>query len=1054
MTAPTTCKSCGTEPLHAARFCHACGAPIASSSPSAEYKQVTVLFADVVHSMDIAAAVGAERLRDIMTELFEGSAAVVERFGGTVDKFTGDGIMALFGAPIALEDHAFRACVAALEIQREAGLLAAEVEGRDGITLHLRVGLNSGEVIAGEIGSNPMSYTAIGAQVGMAQRMEAVAPPGGVMLTESTVRLVQDNAVLDEAEMARVKGADVPVPAYRLRSMAARRPVQARASTLVGRQWELVALAGMADRSVCGHGSVIGVVGPAGIGKSRIVAETTAIAASRGAQVFSTFCESHASEIPFHVVARLLRAAFGIDELADDDEARAQVRTQIPGAQSDDMLLLDDLLGISEPGVEQPDIAPEARRRRLTALVNDVSLARSKPSVYVIEDAHWIDQVSESMLADFLSVVPRTRSLVLITYRPEYGGVLTCTPGGQTIALAPLDDSETAALIAELLGADPSVTALTEQIAERAAGNPFFVQEIVRDLADRGVLQGARGAYVCPDPADVSVPASLQAAIAARIDRLDGAAKRTLNAAAVIGMRFRGDLLAAVVSDTALAELLHEELIDQVMFTPRAQYAFRHPLIRAVAYGSQLKSTRADLHRRLAGAIEQQDPGSADENAALIAEHCDAAGDLHAAYGWHMRAGSWLTYRDLSSARMSWHRARQVADRLPAEDPDSTAMRIEPRAVLCASAWRVGGSVADTGFEELRDLTTMAGDKRSLAIGMSGQLMTLTFHAELRESSRLATEHADLLESIGDAELTVGLIQGAIISKWQAGEMVEALRLAQRAIDLAHGDLALGNLVVGSPLAMVTATRGAAASSLGRAGWMEDFNTAIAMAREFDPFSRVFTVMFKTIAILNGVLVPDEGTLRDTAEVLELAEQSGDDFTLANAQLARGVALVHRDDPAARQLAFEMFEVVRQVALQERLTICAVWCFDMSIAREKVRSGDLDGAIDLSRAVVDNEFRSGEMVYRGPAISVLVEALLARHAQGDLEEAQAAVDRLAAVPTDPGFVLYDVPVLRLRALLARAHGDDSGYREFADRYRKLATSLGFKGHMTIANEMT
>jgi adenylate cyclase len=1014
-----------------------------------------VLFADVVHSMDIAAAVGAERLREIMTELFEGSAAVVERFGGTVDKFTGDGIMALFGAPIALEDHAFRACMAALEIQREAGLLAAEVESRDGgITLHLRVGLNSGEVIAGEIGSNPMSYTAIGAQVGMAQRMEAVAPPGGVMLTESTVRLVQDNAMLDEAEMVRVKGADVPVPAYRLRSIAARQPLQARVSTLVGRQWELVALAGMADRSVCGHGSVIGVVGPAGIGKSRIVAETVAIAASRGAQVFSTFCESHASEIPFHVVARLLRAAFGIDELVDDDEARAEVRAQIPGAQSDDMLLLDDLLGISEPGVEQPEIAPEARRRRLTALVNDASLARSKPSVYVIEDAHWIDKVSESMLADFLSVVPRTRSLVLITYRPEYGGVLTCTAGGQTIALAPLDDSETAALIAELLGADPSVTALTEQIAARAAGNPFFVQEIVRDLADRGVLQGERGAYVCPDPADVSVPATLQAAIAARIDRLHGAAKRTLNAAAVIGMRFRGDLLAAVVGDAALAELLQEELIDQVMFTPRAQYAFRHPLIRAVAYGSQLKSTRADLHRRLAAAIEQQDPVSADENAALIAEHCEAAGDLHAAYGWHMRAGSWLTYRDFSSARMSWQRARQIADRLPAEDPECTAMRIETRALLCATAWRVGGSVIDTGFEELRDLTTVAGDKRSLAIGMSGQLMTLTFHAELRESSRLATEHFDLLESIGDAELTVGLIQGAIISKWQAGEMVEALRLAQRAIDLAHGDLTLGNLVVGSPLAMVTATRAAAASSLGRPGWKDDFNTAIAMARGFDPFSRVFTVMFKAITILNGVLLPDEVTLRDTAEVLEVAEQSGDDFTLANAQMARGVALVHLDDAAQRQRAFDLFALVRQAALQEKLTIVAVWFFDISIAREKMRTGDLNGAIDLSRAMVDNEFRSGEMVYRGPAISVLVEALLARHAQGDLEEAQAAVDRLAAVPTDPGFVLYDVPLLRLRALLARAHGDDSGYQEFADRYRKLATSLGFEGHMAIANAMT
>ena len=245
------------------------------------------------------------------------------------------------------------------------------------------------------------------------------------------------------------------------------------------------------------------------------------------------------------------------------------------------------------------------------------------------------------MLADFLTVIPRTPSMVLITSRPEYEGALTRAHGAQTIALAPLGDSDTAALLGELLGSDPSVGELAAIIAERAAGNPFFAEEMVRELAQRGVLAGERGGYVCrADVAEVSVPATVQAAIEARIDRLTTPAKRTLNAASVIGARFEAELLAALGIDPVFDELLGAELIDQVRFTPSAEYAFRHPLIRAVAYESQLKSDRAQLHRRLAAAIEARDPAAADENAALIAEHLEAAGDLHAAYGWHMRAGN------------------------------------------------------------------------------------------------------------------------------------------------------------------------------------------------------------------------------------------------------------------------------------------------------------------------------------------------------------------------------------------------------------------------------
>ena len=252
MTAIAACRTCGTEPLENARFCHGCGSPVQDGDTRAEYKQVTVLFADVVHSMYIASVVGAERLREIMAELVNITTAVVQRYGGTVDKFTGDGIMAVFGAPLALEDHAVRACLAALEIQDELARLAAQVRDHDGVELALRIGLNSGQVIAGEVGSASLGYTTMGEQVGVAQRMESVAPPGGVMLSASTARLVDGAAALSEPESVRIKGADEGVPVCRLLGMREDRTVRRAESNLVGRRWEMFAVADLLDRAIDG----------------------------------------------------------------------------------------------------------------------------------------------------------------------------------------------------------------------------------------------------------------------------------------------------------------------------------------------------------------------------------------------------------------------------------------------------------------------------------------------------------------------------------------------------------------------------------------------------------------------------------------------------------------------------------------------------------------------------------------------------------------------------------------------------------------------------------
>jgi adenylate cyclase len=288
--------------------------------------------------MDIAAAVGAERLREIMTELFNRCSKVVQRYGGTVDKFTGDGIMAVFGAPIALEDHAQRACRAALDVHKDVQGLATTVEGRDHIALQLRVGLNSGEVITGEIGSGPLAYTAIGEQVGMAQRMESVAPPGGVMVSESTARLVENGAVLDEVELVRIKGSDDPVPARRLLAISAGRGPSRVETTLVGRQWEIGALHGLLERAGNGNGCVVGLTGPPGIGKSRIVREIASRATDAGFEMFTTHCESHTTDVPFHTAAALVRAITGSHGL-DVAAARTQVRARFSGADGEDLLI-------------------------------------------------------------------------------------------------------------------------------------------------------------------------------------------------------------------------------------------------------------------------------------------------------------------------------------------------------------------------------------------------------------------------------------------------------------------------------------------------------------------------------------------------------------------------------------------------------------------------------------------------------------------------------------------------------------------------------------------
>jgi hypothetical protein len=578
----------------------------------------------------------------------------------------------------------------------------------------------------------------------------------------------------------------------------------------------------------------------------------------------------------------------------------------------------------------------------------------------------------------------------------------------------------------------------------------------VRELAERGVLVGERGSYACrTDVAEVRVPATLQATIAARIDRLGPAAKHTLSAASVIGSRFSCDLLASLGIDPFVDELITAELIDQVRFTARAEYVFRHPLIRTVAYESQLKADRARLHRRLAAAIETGEPESTDQNAALIAEHLEAAGDGHTAYGWHMRAATWATNRDIAAARVGWERAQTIADALPADDPHRAAMRIAPRTMLCVSAWRAVHANSTGHFEELRELCTAAGDKASLAIAMTGPIGELLFHGRVREASRLASEQMALLESIGDPTLTIGAAFVAINIKYETGEFADILRWSQTVVDLAEGDPTNGaTFGMGSPLAGALLFRGIARYWLGRPGWRQDLDDAVATAPSSDPATHALIVTWKYgYAIPYGVLRADDSAVREIEEAVQTTEGLCDDTALGIVRFVLGFVLVHRDAPADRHRGLELLAQVRDVWLRERSLLQLVALNDVHAARERARCGSRDQAIPVMRKAVKQMLQAGRLTYGGWGIGVLVETLVDRGADGDVAEAKAAVERLEAAPTDDGLAVREIWLLRLHALLARAHGDDAAYRDYRDRYRAMATLLAFDGHIAWAEAM-
>jgi hypothetical protein len=471
-----------------------------------------------------------------------------------------------------------------------------------------------------------------------------------------------------------------------------------------------------------------------------------------------------------------------------------------------------------------------------------------------------------------------------------------------------------------------------------------------------------------------------------------------------------------------------------------------------VAYESQLKSDRAEWHRRLATAILERSPGSVEENAALIAEHLQAAGELPAAYGWHMRAGVSSANRDIGAARVSWERARQIADQLPDEHADKLSMRIAPRTMLCATDWQGRAFHESRGrFAELRELCTAAGDKVSLAIGMTGLATELMYAGRAREGSRLASEQMGLLESIGDPNLTIGLAFVAFANWFASGEFGEILRWSQTVINLAEGDPAKGaGFGIGSPLAIGLAFRGVARWWLGRPGWRQDLDDAVAMARSSDPATLGLVVTWTYGAILYGVLWPDDSALRAVEEAVQTAQRASSDIALIFAEYALGGALLYRDDAADRHRGLELMVRARDWQLERMPSLVPLT--EVLVASERARRGDRDAAIPVMREAVDVLHEAEQLGYGVFGTAVLVETLLDGGTEGDLVEAEEAIDWLVSLPED-GSAIVEITLLRLRALLARVRGDDVAHRDLVNRYRATAKSLGFEGHIAWAEAM-
>jgi class 3 adenylate cyclase/tetratricopeptide (TPR) repeat protein len=703
------------------------------SALEGERKQVTVLFADLKGSMELLADRDPEEARRLLDPVLERMMAAVHRYEGTVNQVLGDGIMALFGAPIAHEDHAIRACYAALAMQAAIRTYAEAARRAHGITVQMRVGLHSGEVVVRAIGNDlHMDYSAVGQTTHLAARMEQLATPGSILLTADTLRLVEGLVQVKALGPIPVKGLPEPVEVFELLGASALRgrfqaSVAGGLTRFVGRETELVALVQALERAGAGHGQVVAVVGEAGVGKSRLVYECVHAHHLQGWRVLESASVSYGKATPYFPVIDLLRRYTHVEERDDARTIQAKVTGQV--------LTLDETLQETIPALlflldalpeDSPFRAldPPQRRQRTLDACKRVLLRESQvqPVLLVFEDLHWIDTETQALLDSLVESLPTARLLLLVNYRPEYRHGWGSKTYYTQLRLDPLPPASADELLQGLLGDDPGLAPLKRLLIERTEGNPFFLEESVRALVETGVLVGAPGAYrLAQALPSIQVPATVQAVLAARIDRLPPEAKRLLQTAAVIGTEVRLPLLHAIAElpEAALhgnlAHLQAAEFLYETCLFPEREYTFKHALTHEVAYSSVLQERRRTLHARIVEALEVLAGERVAEQVERLAHHALRGEVWDKALAYCRQAGEKAMARSAHREAVGYfEQALSALSHVP-ETRDTRAQAIDLRLAL-RSALLPSGDFGRllAALREVEALATALDDPRRL----------------------------------------------------------------------------------------------------------------------------------------------------------------------------------------------------------------------------------------------------------------------------------------------------------------------------------------------------
>jgi predicted ATPase/class 3 adenylate cyclase len=724
------CGACGAEVPGRAKFCVECAHPVGQPGPvlatpptpsvytprhlaeriltsrgalEGERKQVTVLFADLKGSMELLADRDPEDARRILDPVLERMMEAVHRYEGTVNQVMGDGIMALFGAPLAHEDHAVRACYAALRMQEAVRQYADDVWRSQSVRIQIRVGLNSGEVVVRSIGSDlRMDYTAVGQTTHLAARMEQLAAPGTTLLAPDTLQLAEGYVQAKPLGLAQVKGLGEPVEVYELVGAGmARSRLQAAAARgltkFVGRDAELETLRRTLDQAGSCHGQIVALVGEPGVGKSRLVWEFSHSHRTQDWLILETGSVSYGKATSYLPVIDLLKGYFGIE--ARDDLRR--IRERVAGK----LLMLDEALRSSLPALlslldvpvddaQWQALDPPLRRQRTLDALKRLLLRESQeqPLLLVLEDLHWIDAETQAVLDSIVDSLPTASILLLVNYRPEYEHTWHRKTYYQQLRLDPLPPESAEQLLRALLGDAPELQPLTRMLIERTEGNPFFVEESLRTLVETGVLRGERGRYRLAQPFEsTQVPATVQAVLAARIDRLGPEDKRLLQSAAVIGKDVPYALLRAIaeLSEDALcqglARLQAAEFLYETSLFPELEYTFKHALTHEVAYGSLLQERRRALHARIVDAIRALYVDRQAEQVERLAHHALRGEVWPAAWSYLRQAASRAAARSAHPEAVGYfEQALDVATCLPPDD-EIIEQAIDLRFDLCNS---------------------------------------------------------------------------------------------------------------------------------------------------------------------------------------------------------------------------------------------------------------------------------------------------------------------------------------------------------------------------------